>query len=257
MKKVLRFFDSFVKFSKTQDWRYKLIFQRQWADLEDWERLRAAYNVRWGRAAIDEWLDYFPSAHLPIDYIEEAEKRKAVSLQQINGDKRWGLEIGIRYFPSKEYFPPVFIQEFFLVAKEVNIRNLLWQRDKFKFLHLVEIVLSGHLDFFERKHKMMYRHWLFNNLEDMSLIKLYEERGISWADIATLKKDKNFEPLLKYGAQTDSKLINIRRKTTRYMRWQLLKLQREGQMLRKVGALPHFYIFNKWVLDLLTGKYKL
>lgn len=207
MKSALRFFESFVKFSKTYDWRNKLIFQRDWAELEDWERLKGAYNVRWARAALDEWTDYYPSAHLPIDYIEEAEKRKALALQKLNGDKKWGLEIGVRYFPTKEHLPPVFIHEFFLVAKELNIRNLLKQRDKFKFLHLVEIIISGNIDFFEQKHKMMYRHWLFNNLEDMSLIKLYEERGISWADIAFLKKDKNFEALLKYGAQTDSKLI--------------------------------------------------
>jgi hypothetical protein len=207
MKFILRVFEDLIKFNKIYDWRNKLLFQREWADLEDWNRLKAAYNVRWARAALDEWAEYFPSAHLPIDYIEEAEKRKALSLQKINGDSKWGLEIGIRYFPSREYFPPVFIHEFFFVAKDLNIRNLLRQRDKFKFLHLVEIVLSGNLEFFERKQKMMYRHWLFSNLEDISLIKLYEDRGISWADIATLKKDKNFEALLKYSAQTDSKLI--------------------------------------------------
>jgi hypothetical protein len=149
---------------------------------------------------------------LPIDYIEEAEKRKALKLQQLNGDNKWGLEIGIRYFPEKEYFPPVFLNEFFIITKELNLRFLLRQRDKFKYLHLLEIILSGNIEFFEKKHRMMYRHWLFNNLEESSLIKLYEDRGITWADIATLKKEKNFEALLKYGAQTDSRLLKYKKK---------------------------------------------
>jgi hypothetical protein len=182
-------------------------FKDQWAELEDWESMKAAYNIRWGRSAIDEWLDYLPTVSLPIDYIEEAEKRKALRLQEINGDKRWGLEIGIRYFPEKEAYPPVFINDLFLVSKEVTQRYLVRQRDKFKFLHLFEIILSGNTSLFERKHKKMYKHWLFTNLEEEALIRMYEERGISWSDIETLEKSHNFAELLKYGAQTDSKLI--------------------------------------------------
>lgn len=178
--------------------------------MDDWERLKAAYNVRWGRSALDEWTDYFPSVVLPIDYLEESEKRKAQQLQATFGDNKWGLAIGIRYFPQKEYFPPVFLNEFFLIYKELDTRFLLRQRDKFKFLHLIELVLSGHLEFFEKKQKTMYRHWLYNNLEEARLIKLYEDRGISWADIQTLKKSGNFEALLNYSAQTDSRLIKYK-----------------------------------------------
>lgn len=151
MKNFLKYFDSYSRFAKSQDCRNKFIFQRPWAELEDWENLKAAYNVRWGRAALDEWTDYFPSANLPIDYIEEAEKRKSLKLQQLNGDCKWGLEIGVRYFPEKEYLPPVFLNEFFFVYKELNVRFLLKQRDKFKYMHLLEIILSGNLEFFEKK----------------------------------------------------------------------------------------------------------
>lgn len=185
-------------------------FRDQWSELEDWESMKAAYNIRWGRAAIDEWLDYFPGVGLPIDYIEEAEKRKALKLQEINGDKLWGLEIGIRYFPEKEVYPPVFLNDLFLVSKEVAQRYIVRQRDKFKFLHLLEIILSGNASLFEKKHKKMYKHWVFTSLDEEAFIRMYEERGISWSDIETLKKSNNFSELLKYGAQTDSKMIKYK-----------------------------------------------
>jgi hypothetical protein len=57
---------------------------------------------------------FYPSIWMPIDYIEEIEYKRSRGLQEKNGDGKWGLEIGIRYFPSKEYFPPVFLHENFI-----------------------------------------------------------------------------------------------------------------------------------------------
>lgn len=65
---------------------------------------------------------------MPIDYIEEIEKRKAEGLRQKRGDGKWGLEIGIRYFPQKEYFPPVFVHEILTFNRELSMNRMLIRR---------------------------------------------------------------------------------------------------------------------------------
>jgi len=257
MKNLLKFFESYIKLTHAQDFRKKLIWQRVWSEEEDWNNLRNSFNLRWANNAIDEWTSFYPGTHFPIDYIEEVEKRKSVQLQAENKNKQWGLEIGIRYFPEKEYLPPVSLNEFFIMQKEIDLDLNMNVRDKFTFFHILELLLGGHINVFEDKHKMMYRHWLFTGVEDVFLLKIFEEKGIQGFDIATLKKQRNFEALLKYGAQTDSKLINIKRKTNRYMRWQLLKMHRESMAIYNLGKINKFIIFNKLMLDIITGKFKL
>lgn len=52
-------------------------------------------------------------------------------------------------------------------------------------------------------------------------------------------------------------LSNIKRKTNRYMRWQLLKMHRESMAIYNLGKINKFIIFNKLMLDIITGKFKL
>lgn len=138
LKDLLKNYESIIKFSFSFSARKKVFFLNPWQERKYWEQMSAEYNVRWARAAIEPWMDYYPSVWMPIDYIEEIERRKAQSLQQANGDKKWGLEIGIRYFPSKEYFPPVFIHELVFFKDELsNEKSLFRKKSRFKYLTYV------------------------------------------------------------------------------------------------------------------------
>jgi hypothetical protein len=192
---------------------------------------------------------------MPIDYIEEAEKRKVQDLQERNGDDAWGLEIGIRYFPRKEYFPPVFLHEIFNVHEQLeHIFILKGEEDPFKFLHMFEILLAGHVSDFTTQQRNLYKHWLYNNVEEDYQLLLYESWGVEWADLEIFEQEGHFVKALRYGAHVDSRLLNIQSKMRRYMKWQALKMRREGQMSTKLSKIGIVALFMKFLMDIFSGR---
>lgn len=213
MKSLLNNFESILRFSQSNDLSKKILFNKIWSEKADWETIGAGHNFRWSKVALEEWIDFYPTISMPIDYIEEEEKRKARDLQKANGDKKWGLEIGIRYFPEKEYFPPVFVHELVIFQNELVMEKALYkQKSKFKYLHMLELILAGYPQCLDKKLGNLYKHWLYDNVEEQYLLAFYEHYGIKWTDIKEIDAQGKFTKMLAYGAQLDSKMLNIQKK---------------------------------------------
>jgi hypothetical protein len=255
MKKLLLQIENIINFTRATSLRNPLIFSKVWTESQDWQKLKAVYNLRWSRNATENWIDFYPVVAMPIDFLEEAERRKSRATQDLNKSTKWGLDIGVRYFPEREYYPPVFIHELLFLATELNMPAAIAQQtDKFKFLHVFELMLSGDLIFLQKKQKTMYKHWIYNNIEESRLIEFYEKKGIMWHDMEKFMQNGSMHKFFHYGAQLDSKLINIQKKVRRYMRWEILRMHKEGIMSKQISAVGFRHIALKFVFDVVTKR---
>jgi len=139
----------------------------------------------------------------------------------------------------------------------MRINNLIREKDFFKTLHMFELLLAGNPKFLEQKHQWMFKHWLYENKDDADLLAFYETQGITWTDIERLEQTGAFTKLLEYTALNDLKILNVRKKTQRYIRWQRLKRHREAKISYQMGFLRYRHVLLKFVVDVISGRFKL
>lgn len=225
MIEVLKKFKSVLAFTHYNDWRNNLLFKKSWSNLDDWKRLRATYVYRWEQHAMNStWLDYYPGVTMPIDFLEEAERQNAKVLQAKNGNEKWGLEIGIRYFPTKEYFPPVFVHEIFIFPKEfVQVNEVKYGSEWFRLHHFYECILAEKLTNLDKRFLLNYKYDLLLDLNDENRniqfgltqkypdlyfasdaeVKAHKEKVPNFSD----EKLEMFNKALIHGVQTELKLL--------------------------------------------------
>lgn len=216
--------------------------------------------------AFAETIDYYePAKHFlgqgdlffPSDYWEFFEKWRAQEYQVKRGDKLWGLEIGIRFFPTKEHYPPLACNGLVKMFEQVYQHRF---RDKeYNSLSLaqkLEIILIGGPEEYLRNVKWARKFWVFQTYEEFRSIALFDEFSPTLENLYTFweTEERKYLSRLLSDFLLQDQAVTFRLK--RLHKWHMLESVRVLQVESKFGWFRRIHVFLRFLVDFKLGRYK-
>jgi len=162
---------------------------RFWRTHNDLSRHGYGELWAWSQSAAISWLDIYEPWYLPTDYLDCMERLLAEARNKERNDSRWGLEIGIRYFPLRDSLPPRPVKDVDLFMILNNIGNKL----EFPGYLLLELVLAGGPEAFQKGVSWIRKHSVIDTKLDKTILYTRPfSKTIQTIPVVTLKKLEAF-----------------------------------------------------------------
>lgn len=208
--------------------------------------------------------------YLGADYVEMLERQQACSIQRTFKTKKWGLEIGVRFFPTKDALVPMPIADYNSLKELVfNYNRLISEKNfnvtKFTLPQLIELVLVGGPDNVMKGYKWIRRHQIFDYPEDLYPVAAQkadlegESYVFEWPVVE--------EDLRNFWESEDRKKIeylvhriwkydaNVQMRLKRAYKWQSLQYYRQIQQMKKLHKFNRFCFFFRFLIDYRLGRF--
>jgi hypothetical protein len=227
------------------------------------------------------WMNLDPDKHylnqsgpqyLGVDYVEMLERQQAKNIQDKFNTKKWGLEIGVRYFPVKDTLKALPFSDYSVLKDLVFNYNKLVSENKFNvntqftLPQLIELILAGGPENILKGYRWIRRHQFFDYREDMYVLSaqksdieseryifewpiLEEDLRIFWES----NERKQLEALVYRLSEYDK---NIQNRLKRAFKWQALMYYRQVQQINKLNKFNRFCFFFRFLIDYRLQRFK-
>jgi hypothetical protein len=226
------------------------------------------------------WMNLDPDVHflkkrgpqyLGADYIEMLERQQAKIIQEKFKTKKWGLEIGVRYFPTKDFLVPLPLVDYESLRELVfNYNRLITEKTgnivKFTLPQVIELILVGGPDNIMRGHKWIRRHQIFDYPEDTYILSpqkaeyegdryvfewpiIEDDLRVFWESDDRKQLEFLVYRIWKYD-------VNVQRRLKRAYKWQAVQYYRQVQQINKLHKFNRFCFFFRFLIDYRLTRFK-